>query len=40
MFTERNIEARGGPPEELDRMIRDEMQQWGEVIRKADIRAE
>ncbi|HMN78521.1 MAG TPA: tripartite tricarboxylate transporter substrate binding protein [Burkholderiaceae bacterium] len=40
MFTDRNIEPRGGTPEELDRLIRDEMQQWGEVIRKANIKAD
>jgi tripartite-type tricarboxylate transporter receptor subunit TctC len=38
MFADRNVEARSSSPEELDRMIRDEMAQWGEVAKRANIR--
>lgn len=38
MFSERNIEARSSTPEELERMIRDEMAQWGAVAQRANIR--
>jgi tripartite-type tricarboxylate transporter receptor subunit TctC len=38
MFSDRNIEARSSSPEEMDRMIRDEMAQWGPVAKRANIR--
>lgn len=38
MFADRNIEARSSTPEEMDRMIRDEMAQWGPVAQRANIR--
>ena len=40
MFSERNIEARSSTPQELERMIRDEMAQWGAVAKSANIRLE
>lgn len=40
MFTERQIEARSGTPEDLDRIIRDEMSQWGAVIKRSGIKAD
>jgi tripartite-type tricarboxylate transporter receptor subunit TctC len=38
MFTERNVEARSTSPEEMESIIKDEMAQWGEVIRRANIK--
>ena len=38
MFADRNIEARSSTPEEMERMIRDEMAQWGPVAQRANIR--
>lgn len=38
MFADRNVEARSSSPDELDRMIRDEMAQWGDVAKRANIR--
>jgi tripartite-type tricarboxylate transporter receptor subunit TctC len=38
VFADRNIEARASTPEELAEIIRDEMAQWGEVIRRSDIK--
>ena len=38
MFSERNVEARSSTPEEMERIIRDEMAQWGEVIRKSNVK--
>ncbi|MDM0015184.1 tripartite tricarboxylate transporter substrate binding protein [Variovorax sp. J22P168] len=38
MFADRNIEARSSTPEEMGRMIRDEMAQWGPVAQRANIR--
>lgn len=38
MFSDRNIEARSSSPEEMERMIRDEMAQWGPVAKRANIR--
>ena len=40
MFAERNVEARSGSPAELDRTIRDEMAQWGELIKRTGIKAD
>jgi tripartite-type tricarboxylate transporter receptor subunit TctC len=37
LFEKRHIEAHSSTPEELDRIVRDEMAQWGEVIRRANI---
>ena len=37
MMTDRNVEARSGTPDELDKRIRDELAQWGAVIRKSGI---
>ncbi len=37
MFSERRIEARSSTPEEMDRIIRDEVSQWGPVVQKANI---
>jgi tripartite-type tricarboxylate transporter receptor subunit TctC len=38
MFADRNIEARSSTPQELDKIIRDEMAQWGEVVKRSNIR--
>jgi tripartite-type tricarboxylate transporter receptor subunit TctC len=38
MFQDRNVEARGSSPAELEQMIRDEMAQWGEVAKRANVR--
>jgi tripartite-type tricarboxylate transporter receptor subunit TctC len=38
MFLDRHVEARSSTPQELDRMIRDEMAQWGEVAKRSSIR--
>lgn len=38
MFAERNIEARSSTPEEMERVIKDEMAQWGEVIKRSNIK--
>ncbi|HSW19092.1 MAG TPA: tripartite tricarboxylate transporter substrate binding protein [Ramlibacter sp.] len=38
MFSERNIDARSSTPEEMERLIRDEMAQWGEVVKRSNIR--
>jgi tripartite-type tricarboxylate transporter receptor subunit TctC len=40
MFAMRNIEARSSSPEEMERMIRDEMTQWGAVVKQANIHLE
>ena len=37
MFSVRNVEARSSTPQELEKLIRDEMGQWGPVVRKANI---
>ena len=37
MFSEKKIEGRSSTPEELEKIIRDEMAQWGPVIRRAKI---
>jgi len=37
-FADRNIEARSSTPQELDKIIRDEMAQWGEVVKRSNIR--
>jgi tripartite-type tricarboxylate transporter receptor subunit TctC len=38
MFTDRNIEARSGSPEEMEAIIKDEMAQWGELIKRSNIK--
>ena len=38
MFADRNVEARSSTPQELDKIIRDEMAQWGEVVKRSNIR--
>jgi tripartite-type tricarboxylate transporter receptor subunit TctC len=38
MFAERNIEARASKPEELAKTIRDEMAQWGEVVKRSNVK--
>lgn len=38
MFADRSIEAHSSTPEEMDRMIRDEMAQWEPVAKRANIR--
>jgi tripartite-type tricarboxylate transporter receptor subunit TctC len=38
MFADRNIEARASKPEELTKIIRDEMAQWGEVVKRSNIK--
>ncbi|MES2187376.1 MAG: tripartite tricarboxylate transporter substrate binding protein [Pseudomonadota bacterium] len=40
MFAERNIEARSSTPEELQRTIVEEMAQWGEVVKRGNIKME
>lgn len=40
MFADRNIEARASRPEEMARIIRDEMAQWGEVVKRSNIKLE
>ncbi len=38
MFSDRNVEARSSTPQELEKIIRDEMAQWGEVVKRTNIR--
>jgi tripartite-type tricarboxylate transporter receptor subunit TctC len=38
MFADRNIEARSTTPEEMGKVIRDEMAQWGEVVKRANVK--
>ncbi len=38
LFIERNVEPRSNSPAEFDKLIRDELELWGPVIRKADIK--
>jgi tripartite-type tricarboxylate transporter receptor subunit TctC len=40
MFTQRNIEGRSTTPEEMEVLIKEEMAQWGDVIKRANIRME
>ncbi len=37
LFIDRNVEPRGGTPQELDRLIDAELEQWGPVISKSNI---
>ena len=36
-FADRKIEAKSSTPEQMDKVIRDEMAQWGPVVRKSNI---
>jgi tripartite-type tricarboxylate transporter receptor subunit TctC len=38
LFADRHIEARASTPEELTKLIRDEMAQWGEVVKRSKIK--
>jgi tripartite-type tricarboxylate transporter receptor subunit TctC len=38
LFAERNVEARSGTPGDLEKLIRDEIAQWGPVVTRADIK--
>lgn len=38
MFADRNIEARASRPDEMAKLIRDEMAQWGEVVKRSNIK--
>ena len=38
LFIERNVEPRSSTPQGMDKLIRDELELWGPVIRKADIK--
>ena len=38
LFAERGVEARSSTPQEFEKMIRDEVAQWGPVVTKADIK--
>jgi tripartite-type tricarboxylate transporter receptor subunit TctC len=40
MFADRNTEARATKPEELARIMREEMDQWGQVVKRANIKME
>ena len=40
MFTERNIEGRSTSPQEMEAIIKDEMAQWGDVIKRANIKVD
>ena len=39
LFADRNVEARSSTPQELEKLIRDEIAQWGPVVSKADIKS-
>jgi tripartite-type tricarboxylate transporter receptor subunit TctC len=39
LFADRNVEARSCTPQEFEKMIRDEIAQWGPVVSKADIKS-
>lgn len=38
LFADRNVEARSSSPQEFEKLIRDEIAQWGPVVVKADIK--
>ena len=38
LFADRGVEARSSTPQEFEKMIRDEVAQWGPVVVKADIK--
>jgi tripartite-type tricarboxylate transporter receptor subunit TctC len=37
LFIDRNVEPYGSTPQELQRLIDSEIEQWGPVIKKANI---
>ena len=37
MFSDRRIEVGSGGPEDLEKLIRDELKLWGPVVQKANI---
>jgi len=37
LFAERNVEAKASTPDELMRIIKDEIAQWGPIVKKANI---
>ncbi|MBL8347589.1 MAG: tripartite tricarboxylate transporter substrate binding protein [Rubrivivax sp.] len=39
LFVDRNVEPRSNTPAEFDKLIRDELELWAPVIRKADIKS-
>ena len=39
LCADRNVEARSSTPQELEKLIRDEIAQWGPVVSKADIKS-
>ena len=39
LFADRNVEARRCTPQEFEKLIRDEIAQWGPVVSKADIKS-
>jgi tripartite-type tricarboxylate transporter receptor subunit TctC len=38
LFADRNVEARSGTAAELEKLIRDEIAQWGPVVVRGDIK--
>ncbi|MEK0418780.1 MAG: hypothetical protein RI949_2786 [Pseudomonadota bacterium] len=38
LFADRNVEARSSTPQELDKLIRDEMAQWAPVVARSDVK--
>jgi len=40
LFIDRNVEPRGGTPQELANLIETELEQWGPVIKKSNITAQ
>jgi len=40
LFAARNIEARATKPEEMAKVMRDETEQWGQVVKRANIKME
>lgn len=38
LFAERNVEARSSTPQEMERIIRDEMAQWQPVVTRANVK--
>jgi tripartite-type tricarboxylate transporter receptor subunit TctC len=38
LFSARNVEARSCTPAEMERMLKDEVEQWAPVVKRADIR--
>jgi tripartite-type tricarboxylate transporter receptor subunit TctC len=39
LFIERHVVPHSSTPQELEQMIRDDLEQWGAVVKKADIKA-